>query len=78
MQSWEQYWAENDPNIPVFSDGLGKNRQEVVSFWRDAISDVPPGSKIIDICSGAGAVFDTCTNINQYNLFRSKYYPSSF
>jgi hypothetical protein len=69
MQSWEQYWAENDPNAPVFSDGVGKNRQEVVNFWQAAISDVPPGSTIIDICSGAGAVFDTCTNINQYNLF---------
>lgn len=55
IEQWDRYWAYG--NIHSFSQVAGGNYQgRIAAFWQDCFRAIEPGSRILDIATGNGAI----------------------
>lgn len=61
-ESWSRYWSAGALHS-CSGSFLGNYAGEVREFWRDAVSDLVSGSKLLDIATGNGALPHLITDL---------------
>lgn len=56
---WSDYWSEDSAAGEVFVGVSGKRHPALGEHWHTVFAGVPPGTKILDIASGAGSIYAT-------------------
>lgn len=66
MDKWLEYWQQDDLQPDVFTDSQGNKHASLLQFWQKHIAGFSIGSSILDIASGAGAIYRCLPNIAEY------------
>jgi len=67
MDKWLEYWQQEDLQPDVFTDKTGKKHKALQDFWQQHISSLSKQSSILDIASGAGAIYRCVPEIHLYD-----------
>ena len=54
-EHWSEYWSAG--RLTSLPDDFAANYEgEIADFWADQFADVPEGGKVVDLCTGNGAI----------------------
>jgi len=56
-KGWSDYWQKDSAEGEVFVNARGERHPALAGFWGEVFAETRPGSRIIDLASGAGSVF---------------------
>lgn len=65
---WSEYWQTSAGDGEVFVTGEGKKHPALGSFWRQVFATQTPGTRIVDLASGAGSIFSHLAGSNAFEL----------
>ncbi|RZQ54766.1 hypothetical protein C1E23_01780 [Pseudoalteromonas phenolica] len=72
MSSWDKYW-ENNTGGEVFVSSEGQKNTELEELWRKFFHRkqnlIKKKTKVLDIASGAGSIFSSIDNSENFNLY---------
>lgn len=54
--SWDRYWSGSRAGVAFNQEGA--NHPALLNFWGEALRDVSPASRILDVASGRGALIN--------------------
>lgn len=66
MDKWLEYWQQDELMPDVFTDKHGNKHHGLEEFWHKHFDSFSQGSKVIDIASGAGAIYRCINDIQRY------------
>ncbi len=66
MDKWLEYWQQDNLQPDVFTDKQGNKHASLLQFWQKHISGFGKGASVLDVASGAGAVYRCIPNIIDY------------
>ncbi|WP_371192783.1 class I SAM-dependent methyltransferase [Glaciecola sp. SC05] len=67
MDKWLEYWQQDNLQPDVFTDDTGNKHASLMQFWQKHITGFGEGASVLDIASGAGAVYRCVSNIADYD-----------
>lgn len=67
MDKWLEYWQQEELQPDVFTDKQGNKHPALLGFWQRHIASFDTNSSLLDIASGAGAIYRCATDITQYD-----------
>ncbi|WP_395342133.1 class I SAM-dependent methyltransferase [Ningiella sp. W23] len=68
MNKWLEYWKQDELNEDVFTDKQGRKHEKLKAFWQSKFSSIDGESQVLDVASGAGAVFRCLDSTSSLNL----------
>ncbi len=54
---WSEYWGKDGADGEVFVNAQGNRHPALADYWQAVFADVPAGSRIVDVASGAGSIY---------------------
>ena len=54
---WSEYWEKDGADGEVFVNAQGNRHPALADYWQAVFADVPAGSRIVDVASGAGSIY---------------------
>jgi len=66
MNKWLEYWQQDELHADVFTNKDGKKHDNLRKFWQTHIAELKSSSSLLDIASGAGAIYRCIPNIKEY------------
>lgn len=66
--TWSDYWQNEGAGGEVFVDGAGNKHPALAAFWKDLFADLADNTRVIDIASGAGSIFEAVGNTKRLAL----------
>jgi len=67
MDKWLEYWQQEELHPDVFTDQNGNKHHAIKRFWQQALKTFSPGDSLLDIASGAGALYRCIDEIEHYD-----------
>jgi ubiquinone/menaquinone biosynthesis C-methylase UbiE len=67
MDKWLEYWQQDELMPDVFTDKHGNKHHGLEEFWHKHFASFTEGSRVIDIASGAGAVYRCIEHIQRFD-----------
>lgn len=67
MDKWLEYWQQEELQPDVFTDKQGNKHKALQEFWQHHLLTFTAGNKLLDIASGAGAIYRCIPNIDVYD-----------
>ncbi len=56
---WSEYWDQEGSGGEVFVSGRGERHPALAAHWQRVFGGLGPGTRVLDIASGAGSIFAT-------------------
>ena len=54
---WSEYWEKDGADGEVFVNAQGNKHPALADYWQAVFADMPAGSRIVDVASGAGSIY---------------------
>jgi ubiquinone/menaquinone biosynthesis C-methylase UbiE len=67
MDKWLKYWQQDALQPDVFTDKQGNKHIALQQFWQRHVANFDKGSCLLDIASGAGAIYRCLPDIADYD-----------
>lgn len=67
MDKWLEYWQQDELQADVFTDKDGNKHEALLTFWQQHIAKFAGGESVLDIASGAGAIYRCIPDISLYD-----------
>jgi SAM-dependent methyltransferase len=67
MDKWLEYWQQDQLQPDVFTDEEGNKHADLLAFWQSHICKFGKSASLLDIASGAGAIYRCIPTIDQYD-----------
>lgn len=65
---WTDYWSNEGAGGEVFVNREGEKHPALRQFWREALLDLPQGTRILDLACGAGSIYADIADASGYQL----------
>lgn len=67
MDKWLEYWQQEELQPDVFTDKQGNKHDALLAFWRSHFESLQTGTRVLDIASGAGAIYRCLPEIEKFD-----------